>query len=339
MTEDNTTLAKKILHKAERIWKALRGKNLHETKGVETLLKKTIKLYNKAIVQVGKGKVYQTIKAKPIDKEKENYSIRIVDGKEIVVIDTDQNIFDGNKKSDYPKIIRRYMLDKFKNKVVDIGDSKAYIPRQSIEEYSYPANARVDKDIKAAKMKAGTELDNLLKTAEYLEHQEDDGRHADAVRGWDKYKTRFIVDGRTFESEISIKLTRRGDVFYDMTKIKDITPGMSRSVLPTSSQSDVNERTPSTISISDENKKVNAFDEKSTKNVPDGEIRRSRRAISREDVSTAVEDTLSAMLLTSLRPYLHSIDLSAPSIKADVQQKYGKQNNTVLLGIAHYNRL
>ena len=102
-------------------------------------------------------------------------------------------------------------------------------------------------------------LGNLLKIAKYVGHQTDDGRHPDAVRGWDKYKTRFIVDGRTFEGEISLKLTQRGDVFYDITKIKDITPGMSGAVLPTSRRSDVVEGNPSTNSISEGNENVNSF--------------------------------------------------------------------------------
>lgn len=71
LTEDNTTLAKRILHKAERILQALKGGNLHETKGVEALLKKTIKLYNKAIVQVGKGKTYQVVSRKGLDNDEQ----------------------------------------------------------------------------------------------------------------------------------------------------------------------------------------------------------------------------------------------------------------------------
>ncbi|MBQ9113915.1 MAG: hypothetical protein IJY05_03225 [Clostridia bacterium] len=77
LTEDNSTLAKRILHKAERLLNALKGENLHETKSVEALLKKTVKLYNKAILQVGKGKTYQTVARKGLDnKEEKEYSRR-----------------------------------------------------------------------------------------------------------------------------------------------------------------------------------------------------------------------------------------------------------------------
>lgn len=58
LTEDNTTLAKRILNKAERILKALKGEKIAETKSLERLLNKTIKLYNKAILESGKGKTF-----------------------------------------------------------------------------------------------------------------------------------------------------------------------------------------------------------------------------------------------------------------------------------------
>lgn len=58
LMEDNTTLAKRILNKAERILKALKGEKIVETKSLEKLLDKTVKLYNKAILESGKGKTF-----------------------------------------------------------------------------------------------------------------------------------------------------------------------------------------------------------------------------------------------------------------------------------------
>ena len=149
-------------------------------------------------------------------------SVQEVDGKPIVVIDTDQDIFDGVAQKDYPKVARRYMLNKFQGNVYPVRTSSAYVNRRSVEEYAYSANRRASQDMRTKKMQAGTELDNLLNVAQFIGHEADDGRHPDAVRGWDKYKTYFTFDGKTiFEGEISIKLLERGDLFYDMTKIKD----------------------------------------------------------------------------------------------------------------------
>ena len=68
LTQDNSTLAKRILHNAERLLASLKGENLAETKDLERILNKTIKLYNKAIAQKGKG---QTVKPKKRDKKEE----------------------------------------------------------------------------------------------------------------------------------------------------------------------------------------------------------------------------------------------------------------------------
>lgn len=74
LTADNSTLAKRILNKATRLLSALKGEKLAETKELERLLGKTVKLYNKAIAQKGKGK---TISSKAVDKNGEiGYSKR-----------------------------------------------------------------------------------------------------------------------------------------------------------------------------------------------------------------------------------------------------------------------
>ncbi|MBQ5926569.1 MAG: hypothetical protein IIX01_01440, partial [Clostridia bacterium] len=86
LTEDNSTLAKRILNKAKYLLDAIKGEKIASTKNLEILLKKTVKLYNKAIAQKGNGK---TIYAKRLDKEEERednkdieYSRRLEDGRE-----------------------------------------------------------------------------------------------------------------------------------------------------------------------------------------------------------------------------------------------------------------
>ena len=77
-TQDNSTLAKRILNKVTRLFNALKGEKLAETESLERILNKTIKLYNKAIAQKGKG---QTVKPKKLDKkEKQEYNKTIEGG-------------------------------------------------------------------------------------------------------------------------------------------------------------------------------------------------------------------------------------------------------------------
>lgn len=99
---------------------------------------------------------------------------------------------------------------------------KRFVYKRSAEEYAYPANKRQESDIKSAKMKSSTELDNLMSTSQFVEHTDDDGRHPDATGGWDWYSVDFVVDGQPFSGTISVKNTDNGRVFYDMTKIRSL---------------------------------------------------------------------------------------------------------------------
>lgn len=176
------------------------------------------------------------------------FSIRTIDGESVVVIDTDQDIFEGADVKDYPKIVRKYMLDKFQGKVFPVGTSSAFVNRNSVNEYTFPANRRQGTDNKTQKMRAGTELDNLLKVGEYIRHEADDGRHPDATRGWDYYKTRFTFDGENiYEGIISIKLIDRGDLFYDITKIENTSAARTAGIAK--GNSSVSDRGASTTSI------------------------------------------------------------------------------------------
>ena len=72
----------------------------------------------------------------------------------------------------------------------------------------------------SAKLKASTELDNLLKISEYQYSRADDGRHGIAKDGWDYYQTIFKVDNNFFEGLINIAKNGDNKTLYDITKIK-----------------------------------------------------------------------------------------------------------------------
>ena len=151
------------------------------------------------------------------------YSLKeFEDGTKYVHVDTDQHLFDNAEKSQYPNIARKYIMERFGKTVVG-ETNKAYVRRESANEYVYSAKKNIDKDIYTGKMRAATEVDNLVEAGTFVSHEDDDGRHSDAVRGWDTYKVVYEVGGHYFEGETKIKLIERGDVFYDITKIKDIT--------------------------------------------------------------------------------------------------------------------
>jgi len=175
--------------------------------------------YNALMEGQGNSAESGGVKLQPAPK----YSIaKTADGRNYVKVDTDQSRFDGLSSAEMQKEARNVILEKFRNKVIGT-ENQAYVNRKTAEEYSHPAKVLRNAEIKEAKMRASTELDNIMTVSRFIEHQNDDGRHADAVGGWDKYETTFKVGNRYYNGEISIKNTAKGRVLYDVTQIKDIT--------------------------------------------------------------------------------------------------------------------
>ena len=154
----------------------------------------------------------------------ELYSIKTnEDGVTYVDVDTDQDIFKGADESEYKNIAKEYIKNHFVGKYLGKNED-ILVNGRSAKEYAYPANRRIPREIKNGKYKAATELDNMLSIAEYIRHEETEvGKHEDAVNGWDVYKVLYKVGDRYFSGESQIKLTENGPVFYDITKIRDIT--------------------------------------------------------------------------------------------------------------------
>ncbi len=141
-----------------------------------------------------------------------------------VDVDTDQHIVEGKTLKESISIINKYMDKKFRGKVFPVSDdSKAYVGHIGVDEYSHPARRNVDNDILFSKLKAGTELDNLLAVSVFDEHTADNGHHPEAVGGWDYYTTVFKVGENFYKGKVSIEIRKNGREFKDITKIKGIT--------------------------------------------------------------------------------------------------------------------
>lgn len=151
-----------------------------------------------------------------------------VSGEKFVAIE-DKSVDDlMNQPGDsIPAKVRSFMKQ-YRGTVLPLGSTdKAYMRREAEGEYTNLAKV-VEEAAYQDKMKAASELTNLLSASKYLRHEPDNGRHADATRGWNYYDIKYVVpndDGslHVYSGEIQIKLIDRGDCFYDVTKIKDIT--------------------------------------------------------------------------------------------------------------------
>lgn len=149
--------------------------------------------------------------------------------KPYVQVDTDQHLFDDVPENEYPKIAEGYIRSRFKGKILPVAQDSAYVNGLSAREYGHPANRRIASEVKNAKMRASTELDNLLAVSEYIGHASDDGRHKQATGGWDNYRTTFALDGHLFEGIVRVMNTDRGRLFYDIGQIKEISRNVGQT--------------------------------------------------------------------------------------------------------------
>ena len=151
------------------------------------------------------------------------FSVRETDdGTPFVHVDVDQARFDGLTTAEMAKEARNVLREKFQGKSVGSGYS-AYVGSTTVKEFTHPANRRIKQDVKEAKFRASPELDRLLEVSNYLGNEPDDGRHPQATGGFDKFQTHFVVGGHAFEGTIFIMVMDDHNLFYDVTKIKDIT--------------------------------------------------------------------------------------------------------------------
>ncbi len=184
------------------------------------------------------------------------YSIKEAEnGTKYVSVDVDQARFDGLTPTQMQAEAKKVIMEKFAGKV--IGESnRAYVNGTTAGEYSHPANRNLNDTVKEAKMRSSAELDNLLEVSQFLRHEDDDGRHPQAVGGWDKYQTTFEVGGRKYTGEISIENTTRGRLFYDVTKIRDVTESPPLSTGNTSMTASIGNASVNTISKTTEDVKT-----------------------------------------------------------------------------------
>lgn len=140
-------------------------------------------------------------------------------GNKFVNIDTDQDIFRGKSLYEQTKIAKQYILDKFKGKELELKNDSVSVTRKTANEYTHPRNTLQKKDA-SNKMKASTELDNLLSISKYEYSQKDDGRHQFAKDGWDYYSTRFVINGNEYTGLLNIAKNGNKKMLYDITKLK-----------------------------------------------------------------------------------------------------------------------
>lgn len=149
-------------------------------------------------------------------------------GNKYVEVDTNQDIFEGKSISEQVKIAKQYILDNFRKNGIDINNENIKVTSKTANEYTHPKN-QLPTTTKSSKMKASTELDNLLLISNYKYSKPDDGRHPFAKDGWDYYETTFKVGDNLFNGLVNIAKSENKKTLYDITNIKRIDQNRSTS--------------------------------------------------------------------------------------------------------------
>lgn len=151
-----------------------------------------------------------------------------MDGNKYVNVDTNQEIFEGKNLTEQTKIAKQYILDNFRENGINANNENINITSKTANEYTHPKN-QLPTATKSSKMKASTELDNLLSISKYQKSATDDGRHSFAKDGWDYYETTFKVGDNLFTGLVNIGKNGNKKTLYDITNIKRIDQNRSTS--------------------------------------------------------------------------------------------------------------
>ena len=251
LTKENPTFTQKCIEKIKairnKLTKADRNANMSEVDMLETRFT--------TIFNLNKGKI-----AKNSNLSGVKLSIKKINGKDTVVVDTDQHIFDGVERADLGKTVSAYMKERYRGRIVN----GLAFTAQSEREYTHSRDSKrlfnQTNGAYEAKMRASTELNNLIITGEFM--QDETAKHPQRINegGVKRYKVSFVMSDKVFEGEMIIAIDKNGvGTFYDIVKIKesDSSNDAPNGVVRTNALS--------TNSISESSENVNPETDQTTK--------------------------------------------------------------------------
>lgn len=182
-------------------------------------------------------------------------------GSEYVRIDTDQDIFEGVKEKDYPRVARKYMQDYLKGELSLNDNDKITINTRGREKYTNPKQGG---DYKSEKMRLTPELKNVLKIAEKISEGIPTKENS-KYKKWEYYGFKFEIDGKKFKGKINVGIDKGGKKFYDINGISPVGEAAAiatfeanrgHSINNIISQNEKNDTKKNKNSINDNNKEI-----------------------------------------------------------------------------------
>lgn len=145
------------------------------------------------------------------------------DGKEYVNIDTDQHLFDGKTASEMRQVAGDVIRNSFQGKAIDNMIINARSRNEYLGSEYTKVVQRAKPPIYEAKMRGATELDNFIKTAKFVRHEE--AKHPKSFNkdGYDIYQVDFALGDKFFSGEMLVAKNGEESKFYDIVKIKNGT--------------------------------------------------------------------------------------------------------------------
>ncbi len=268
------------------------------------------------ITKFDSNTIIRKISRKSTGDDKIKHSLRDVDGEKVVVVDTDQSLFEGVEKEKLGKVVQNYMRDRYRGKVIE-GTT---FTKTSELEYTHSRDTQrlYNKQNGAyeAKMRVSAELNNLLKTCEFIGHEE--AKHPKVINegGFNRYSAKFILENKYFTGELLIAIDKKGvGTFYDMIKIKE---GNSVNISPNA------EGRPNTF--------TNSILQNSEKSTSDDKIKHSKRL----NPAKGVEDIVKMHL--DGRQFIHDgweYYMSVPKAQALLADAESKQYVNQMMHMAN----
>ena len=150
------------------------------------------------------------------------------DGTKYVLVDTDQSQFDGLAGDELRHKVREILNAKFAGKIIGYKENTPIVEtKRGAKEYAFSQKRSQSEEEKNAKLRASTELDNLLSISKYIGSStftDVKDEHPEALGGFDYYETLFSLNEKEFfKGTINIINQKRVRTLYDVTKIKSIS--------------------------------------------------------------------------------------------------------------------
>ena len=129
------------------------------------------------------------------------------------------------------KAAKKAIQEKFVGKVIGLTN-RAFVNGNTAKEYAFPSKSIKDPNAREAKMRASTELDNLLEAGENF-RTEPDGRdghvHPNATGDFRYFDMLFKVGNEYYTGVINIMPVNKGLLLKDITKIRNVTKDITGS--------------------------------------------------------------------------------------------------------------